>query len=68
MLKNAIKKGGTSINNFQSIRGDKGSYQKEFRAYGREKEKCKNKLCSGTIEKLNISNRSTYLCNNCQKS
>ena len=38
VLKNAIKKGGTSINNFQSIRGDKGSYQKEFRAYGRENE------------------------------
>ncbi len=68
VLKHAIRKGGTSINNFQSIRGDLGSYQKEFRAYGREKEKCKNKLCSGTIEKLNISNRSTYLCNNCQKS
>ena len=68
VLNHAIRKGGTSINNFQSIRGDLGSYQKEFRAYGREKEKCKNKLCSGTIEKFNISNRSTYLCNNCQKS
>ena len=68
VLKNAIKKGGTSINNFQSIRGDKGSYQKEFRAYGRENENCKNKLCFGIIDKLNISNRSTYLCNICQKN
>ncbi len=67
VLRYAIKKGGSSINNFQSIKGRPGSYQKEFRAYYREKEKCKNKLCLGTIIKLNISNRSTYICNNCQK-
>ena len=68
VLKHAIKKGGTSINNFQSITGDQGSYQKEFRVYGRENKNCKNKLCSGTILKLNISNRSTYTCNICQKN
>tara|TARA_Y100001970_G_scaffold289126_1_gene418494 strand:+ start:3030 stop:3893 length:864 start_codon:yes stop_codon:yes gene_type:complete len=67
VLKYAIKKGGSTINNFYSIKGSQGTYQKEFRAYDRENEKCKNKLCSGTITKLNISNRSTYMCNNCQK-
>ena len=68
VLKHAIKKGGASISDFRSIRGDRGSYQKEFRAYGRENKNCKNKLCSGTILKLNISNRSTYTCNICQKN
>ena len=67
VLRRSIKIGGTSINNFLSIKGNKGSYQKEFRVYDRENEKCKNKLCSGKILKINMSNRSTYLCNNCQK-
>ena len=67
ILKFSIKRGGTTINNFLSIKGSRGSYQKEFRVYDRENKKCKNKLCFGTIIKVNISNRSTYMCNICQK-
>ena len=67
VLKYSIKQGGSTISNFHSIKGKMGSYQKEFRAYNREKEICKNKSCSGIIFKLNISNRSTYMCNTCQK-
>tara|TARA_Y100001970_G_scaffold230078_1_gene285574 strand:- start:1129 stop:1992 length:864 start_codon:yes stop_codon:yes gene_type:complete len=67
VLKYSIKRGGTTISNFQSVKGKKGSYQKEFRAYDMENKKCRNKLCSGTIIKKNISNRSTYMCNICQK-
>ena len=67
ILNRSIKKGGTTINNFLSIKGSRGSYQKEFRAYNRENKRCKNKLCLGTIIKLNLSNRSTYMCNICQK-
>ncbi len=66
VLKLSIKKGGTSINNFYSVKGKKGNYQKEFRAYNRENENCKNKLCLGKIIKINIANRSTYMCNICQ--
>ena len=68
VLKHAIRRGGTTINNFHSIKGKQGSYQKEFRAYNREKASCKNKLCRGTIIKINISNRSTYMCNICQNN
>ncbi len=67
VLKLSIKRGGTTINNFQSIKGKAGSYQNMFRAYGRKGKRCKNNLCSGTIFKLNVSNRSTYMCNICQK-
>ena len=35
--------------------------------YDRKDNKCKNKLCFGTIIKINLSNRSTYMCNICQK-
>jgi len=67
ILKLSIKRGGTTINNFLSINGSQGSYQKEFRVYDRENKRCKNKLCFGTIIKVNMSNRSTYMCNICQK-
>ena len=68
ILKHSIKRGGTTISNFHSIKGAKGRYQKEFRAYDRKSQGCKNKLCLGTIIKLNISNRSTYMCNICQNN
>jgi len=67
VLEHSIKKGGTTINNFLSIKGNQGSYQKEFWAYDRENKNCKNYLCLGTIIKVNLSNRSTYMCNICQK-
>ena len=67
ILKLSIKRGGTTISNFLSIKGSQGSYQKEFRVYDRENKKCKNKFCLGTIIKVNISNRATYMCNICQK-
>ena len=67
VLRQSIEMGGTTINNFHSVKGKKGNYQKEFRAYNRESKRCKNKLCSGVIIKINISNRSTYMCNICQK-
>ena len=67
ILIRSIKKGGTTIKNFLSVKGHKGSYQKEFRAYDREGRRCKNNLCLGTIIKVNLSKRSTYMCNICQK-
>ncbi len=67
VLKYSIKRGGSTINNFISARGEQGTYQKEFRAYNRELKTCKNKFCTGIIIKINISNRSTYMCNTCQK-
>tara|TARA_Y100000590_G_scaffold245551_1_gene275908 strand:+ start:1372 stop:2235 length:864 start_codon:yes stop_codon:yes gene_type:complete len=67
ILNRSINMGGTTINNFLSIKGDQGSYQKEFRAYNQESENCKNYLCQGRIFKINQSNRSTYMCNKCQK-
>ena len=67
VLERSIKKGGTSINNFISLKGNQGSYQKEFQAYDRENKNCKNYLCPGIIIKVNLSNRSTYMCNICQK-
>ena len=67
VLNNAILKGGSSIRDFKNSKGKKGSYQEEFAVYGREKKNCKSRNCNFKIIKINISNRSTYICNNCQK-
>ena len=67
VLLNAIKKGGSSIRDFKDALGKKGSFQKNFKVYGREGLKCKRIDCKGSIQKKNISNRSTFFCNFCQK-
>ncbi len=67
VLLNATKKGGSSIKDFKNILGKKGSFQKDFKVYEREGLKCKTSNCGGIIEKKNISNRSTFFCNSCQK-
>ena len=67
VLKNAIKKGGSSIQNFQNIDGKIGTFQKNFRVYQREKLQCLKPKCRGNIKKKIISNRSSFFCNYCQK-
>jgi len=66
ILLHAIKRGGSSIKNFKNSNGNSGSFQKEFNAYQREGEKCKNSRCKGMIKKVFISNRSTFFCDICQ--
>ena len=47
--------------------GTKGNFQKEFKVYQRKTLNCKRSNCKGIIQKKNISNRSTFFCNTCQK-
>ena len=67
VLDKAIKKGGSSIRNFKDIKGITGTYQDEFVVYDKKGKICKSKNCHEKIIKLNISNRSTYMCKYCQK-
>ena len=67
VLKKAIKKGGSSIRNFQNTDGSKGGFQDSFKVYDREGLNCKRIGCKGTVIKKVISNRSTFFCNTCQK-
>jgi len=66
VLSLAIKKGGSSIRDFE-ISGKKGNFQKNFKVYERKGLNCKRYNCLGKIEKKTISNRSTFFCNRCQK-
>ena len=67
ILINAIKKGGSSIRDFKNTFGKGGNFQKDFKVYERTGLNCKSSKCKGIIQKKNISNRSTFFCNMCQK-
>jgi formamidopyrimidine-DNA glycosylase len=65
VLTRALKQGGSTLRDFMSPDGDEGSYQNEFRVYGREDEPCSR--CGTKIKRITQAQRSTYYCPNCQK-
>jgi len=67
VLKISINYGGSSIKDFSSSNGKKGSFQQHFQVYGRKDEGCFNANCNEKIIKSKISNRSTFFCSKCQK-
>ena len=67
VLRKAILKGGSSIRDFRNTEGAKGSFQDNFKVYNKDDHNCPNKKCNYKIKKINISNRSTFYCENCQK-
>ena len=67
ILSKAIILGGSSIKNFSSDDGKKGSFQQHFCVYGKKGENCPKKNCSGKINKIVLANRATFYCSVCQK-
>ena len=67
VLKSAIELGGSSIKDYSSSDGKKGSFQQYFNVYGKKGVACSNTTCKSIIVKSSISNRSTFFCDNCQK-
>ena len=67
IISKAIILGGSSIKDFSSSSGKKGSFQQHFRVYGKNGENCSNKKCRGTITKIILGNRSSFYCVKCQK-
>ena len=67
ILKTSIKLGGSSIKDFSSTNGKKGSFQQHFNVYGKKGETCANANCKIKIIRSVISNRSTFYCPKCQK-
>ncbi len=63
----AIALGGSSIKDFSSSSGKKGSFQQHFGVYGKKGQKCLNKNCNKHITKIIISNRASFYCSTCQK-
>ena len=67
VLKTSIIQGGSSIKNFANTEGKNGNFQQKFNVYNREKRECNRKNCSGVIQKVYTSNRSSFFCTRCQK-
>ena len=67
VLKKAIQSGGSSIKDFSSSDGKSGKFQLFFNVYGKHGKNCSRRGCRATIQRVKISNRSTFFCNLCQK-
>ena len=67
IISEAIILGGSSIKDFSSSSGKKGSFQQQLRVYGKHGVNCSKFKCEGKIKKIVIANRSSFFCNICQK-
>jgi formamidopyrimidine-DNA glycosylase len=65
VLNRAIGRRGSSIRNYVGGSGLRGSYQDEFRVYGRAGEPCPR--CRTPISRVRLAGRSTHYCPKCQR-
>jgi len=61
----AIQLKGSSISDYVDARGERGSFQLEHQAYGREGEPCS--ACGTPIRKIIVGQRGTHYCPRCQR-
>ena len=61
----AVKLGGSSISDYVDARGERGRFQLEHQAYGREGEPCA--MCGTPIRKITVVQRGTHYCPRCQR-
>ncbi len=64
-LKEAILKGGSSIDDFRRLGGEKGAFQECHQVYGRKGKPCFR--CGSAIRRVLIAGRSSHFCPTCQK-
>jgi formamidopyrimidine-DNA glycosylase len=67
ILSEAIRAGGSTLQDFVGADGAKGSYQQRFSAYDREGSDCDTLHCLGKITRIVQAGRSTFYCSKCQK-
>jgi formamidopyrimidine-DNA glycosylase len=66
VLNEAIEAGGSSLQDHRQTNGELGYFQHNFKAYGREGERCTATGCDGIIERIVQSGRSSFYCPKCQ--
>ena len=68
VIGDAIKAGGSSLNDYVAADGSLGRFQHAFAVYGRENQTCHRNSCGGVlIKRIVQSNRSTWYCPKCQR-
>lgn len=65
VLKEAIKRRGSSVDDYVDAYGRPGTYEMKHEAYGRGGEKCAR--CGGLIRKVRLGGRGTHYCPKCQR-
>jgi formamidopyrimidine-DNA glycosylase len=66
VLQTAIDRRGSSIRDYVDGSGRRGTYQREFRVYGRQGEPCRR--CRAPIVAIRLAGRTTHFCPKCQES
>jgi formamidopyrimidine-DNA glycosylase len=67
VLEDAIRAGGSTLRDYKQADGSIGSFQNEFRVYGREGEPCSRPGCRGRVRRKTQGGRSTFYCPSCQR-
>lgn len=67
VLIEAIEVGGSTLRDFRNAEGGSGYFQHRFAVYDREGQACPTPLCTGTVQRIVQSGRSTFFCPMCQK-
>jgi formamidopyrimidine-DNA glycosylase len=65
LLRQSIRAGGSSIDDYVHPDGSDGRFQERFNVYGREGQPCGR--CHTNIERLVLGGRSTHFCAHCQR-
>lgn len=65
VLREAITAGGSSVSDYVDADGEKGFFQFQHRAYGREGQPCL--VCKTPIKKIVVAGRGTHYCPRCQR-
>jgi formamidopyrimidine-DNA glycosylase len=65
IIKEAINKGGSTMNDFLDVNGGNGYFQDEHKVYGREGLPCVQ--CHLPITQLRLGQRSSFFCKKCQR-
>ena len=67
VLSEAILREGSSFDTFyRTPEGRPGSYQEQFRVYGRHGKPCRD--CGATIRRIVVGQRGTHVCPRCQRT
>ena len=66
VMREAIDAGGTSFDEqYKNVNGESGYFERSLAVYGQEGEPCPR--CGSTIARIAFANRSSHLCQRCQR-
>ncbi|MFA5954949.1 bifunctional DNA-formamidopyrimidine glycosylase/DNA-(apurinic or apyrimidinic site) lyase [Hyphomicrobium sp.] len=67
VLERAIEAGGSTLRDYRSADGTKGTFQERFSVYDRAGTACVTPRCGGVIRRAVHAGRATFYCPRCQR-